>query len=359
MIWLTWRQLRTQAAVLYGAVALIVAALAVTGPGLAQQYRTSGSKFLTSISGTDSDLYLLTCLVILAAPFVIGIFWGAPLVTRELDAGTHRLAWTLTTRTNWLVTKLGITGLAAMTATGLLSIAVTWWAEPIDQAVAARDGVPGPGFLIFPRLSPELFDERGIAPLGYAAFAFVLGVTIGMIVRRTLPAMALTVPVLAVTQVAFSLWARPRLVAAEHLTTTVTAANFLNIDMFNSMTVTVGQPGAWSLSQQTVNAAGHHPVSPPTWFYDCLGARNQAPCFTRLTALGYRQLVTLQPASNFWPLQWRETAIYLVLALLLAFVITTGGISPSRLTTHDRAGRTGPTGTSAGGRRGRHPARLP
>src|SRR5690349_12771297 len=32
--------------------------------------------------------------------------------------------------------------------------------------------------------------RRGITPLGYAAFAFALGVTTGLLIRRTVPAMA-------------------------------------------------------------------------------------------------------------------------------------------------------------------------
>jgi hypothetical protein len=41
------------------------------------------------------------------------------------------------------------------------------------------------------RFSPLVFDARDIAPVGYAAFAFALGVTVGVLVRRTLPAMAI------------------------------------------------------------------------------------------------------------------------------------------------------------------------
>ena len=116
---------------------------------------------------------------------------GRPLVTRELDAGTHRLAWTHTTRTRWLVAKLAFVGLAAMAAAGLLSLAVSWWAGPIDAAVASRERHARPRDLRLPADVGEIFDARGIVPIGYAAFAFALGVTVGVLVRRTLPAMAI------------------------------------------------------------------------------------------------------------------------------------------------------------------------
>ena len=36
------------------------------------------------------------------------------------------------------------------------------------------------------------FAQRGIVLIGYAAFAFILGVTSGLLIRRTLPAMVTT-----------------------------------------------------------------------------------------------------------------------------------------------------------------------
>ena len=36
------------------------------------------------------------------------MFWGAPLLAREFETGTFRLAWTQSvTRTRWLAVKLG------------------------------------------------------------------------------------------------------------------------------------------------------------------------------------------------------------------------------------------------------------
>jgi hypothetical protein len=115
---------------------------------------------------------------VLVLPALIGLFWGAPLIARELEAGTHRLVWNQSvTRTRWLAVKLGLVGLAAVTAAGLGSLAVDWWSDPIDKTA----------FDQFPRMEPLLFGTRGIVPVAYAAFAFALGVTIGMLVRRRSP----------------------------------------------------------------------------------------------------------------------------------------------------------------------------
>ncbi|HXA60997.1 MAG TPA: ABC transporter permease [Streptosporangiaceae bacterium] len=329
MIWLTWRQFRTQAATVFAALAALAVVLAVTGPSLAHDYAagiaactTHGgcSAFTNDFFNSHQSLYFGLVAVVMFVPAIIGLFWGAPLITRELEAGTHRLVWNQSvTRTRWLAFKLGFIGLAAMAAAGLASLAVTWWSSPIDTAAADR----------FPRLSPLLFDARGIAPLGYAAFAFTLGVTVGILIRRALPAMAITLTVFAVVQIAMPLAIRPHLIPPVRLTTTITATNvngFL-ISPGRPVHVTVGvsEPGAWIISNQTINAAGHVvsgvPVSLSTG--PCVPAAPPRPpfsqaCFTKISQLGYQQQVAYQPAGRFWAFQWYETAIFLVLALALA-----------------------------------------
>ncbi|WP_394805568.1 hypothetical protein [Streptomyces althioticus] len=81
-----------QAAVLFAAVAVLAATLAVSGPRLADLYRTAGSGLVDQVSSADQTLYYTGLLVVLAVPAVIGMFWGAPLISRELETGTHYLA---------------------------------------------------------------------------------------------------------------------------------------------------------------------------------------------------------------------------------------------------------------------------
>jgi hypothetical protein len=330
MIWLTWRQFRTQAGVVFAAITVLAVILAVTGPNLAHDYATGiasctahggCSAFTDQFFNNHQTLYFGLVAVVMFVPAIIGLFWGAPLITRELEAGTHRLVWNQSiTRTRWLAVKLGLIGLAAMATAGLGSLAVTWWSSPIDKAAFNR----------FPRLSPLLFDARGIAPIGYAAFAFALGVTVGMLIRRTLPAMAAALAAFAVVQMAMPLWIRPHLIAPTRLTTTITATNLDGFLIQSNgspvhVTVAVNNPGAWIISNQTINAAGHVvkgiPVSLSTGA--CVPAPPPQPpfsqaCFTKISQLGYRQQVAYQPASRFWAFQWYETAIFLALALALA-----------------------------------------
>ncbi|MEU9369817.1 transporter [Streptomyces avermitilis] len=315
MIWLTWRQLRTQTAVVFGAVVVLAILLAATGPHLADLYDTAGDDLVNRVSGAERSVYYGGLAAVLALPAVIGMFWGAPLITRELEAGTHRLAWNQTvTRTRWLVTKLGLAVLAAMTAAGLAGLAVTWWSGPIDRSAAG--GEADSASVFFPRIDPVVFGGRGVVPIGCAAFAFMLGVTLGVIVRRTLPAMAATLAVFAAVQVAMPLWVRPHLADSVDVTLPFTQARPRSISLDAVSAVDFGRPGAWVLSEQTVNASGRA-VGLPASFSDCTSLSD---CTAVLVKAGYRQRVIYQPADHFWALQWAEAGIFLGLAVALAGV---------------------------------------
>ncbi|MEU9858994.1 transporter [Streptomyces sp. NPDC047974] len=321
MIWLTWRQFRTQAAVMFAAVAALAATLAVTGPQLADLYRTAGSGLVDQVSSADQTLYYTGLLVVLAVPAVIGMFWGAPLISRELETGTHYLAWNQgVTRTRWLATKLGLGAAASMTAAGLTSLAVSWWSSPIDRAVNGG----GATDTYFPRLDPVAFAARGVVPMAHAAFAFVLGVTLGLVIRRTLPAMATTFTLYTAVQIAVPMWIRSHLAAVDRTILPIKPGG-APISIQDGAEQIVAHleevPGAWVTSQQTLNATGQSaPV--PSSFADCLRTESGPPalqqvdrCVADLGALGYQQQVTYQPAGNFWALQWAETGLYLGLAL--------------------------------------------
>jgi hypothetical protein len=319
MTWLAWRQFRVPAISVFAGLVAIGVLLAITGPQLIGRTNYSDQDML--FGGTILVMYLL--------PAVLGIFWGVPVIARELEAGTHSLVWNQTvTRRRWLTTKLGIGVPAAMVAAGLLSVGVTWWASPID-AMASLQTDSG----MLNRLSPAVFAARGIAPIGYAAFAFVLGVAAGMVLRRTVTAMAVTLVVFAAVQLAVPVLVRPYVLPPLEESVTITESNIRQISGNDSgviESITVANPkGAWVLANETVDSAGNA-VSPlPDVVQDCLpkpdrtagppDMRRVMACFTQLDDLGYRQQVTYQPGYRFWPLQLIETAIFLALSALLTW----------------------------------------
>src|SRR5262249_14319520 len=140
--------------------AVILAALAATGAHFTHLFDAAG---LGSCAGSGdcvsaqrlfaddvkaNNLYGLLYFAAIAAvyliPTIVGLFWGAPLLARELDAATLGLTWTQSvTRRRWLAVKVGLGAVAATALTAALSIGVTWWAAPFDQAAALPDADQG------------------------------------------------------------------------------------------------------------------------------------------------------------------------------------------------------------------------
>ncbi len=321
MIRLTWLQFRPQAAVAAGALAIAALALAVTGPHLSHLY--TGSTITACQAGgvcPAASIGRFLSLVVLAVPAIIGLFWGAPLVTREIETHTYRLIWTQgVTRTRWLAVKLAVVGLASMAVAGLFSLMVTWWTSPIDRATMSQWSV---------------LSQRDIIPVGSAAFAFALGVTAGVLIRRTLPAMAVTLVVFTLIQILMA-------VGGPHLVTPLRATPPLNATSLMGTGVTgpgrlfvqpapVSIPGAWILSPSqrcsgtascnVITAGGRSAAGLPATRACAETAGSGQACSAYIATLHLRQAVTYQPASRYWIFQWYETAIYLAASLILIAV---------------------------------------
>ena len=330
MTWLTWRQFRAQGIAAAAFAAVLAILLALTGPHMAHLYDSSGLgtctgancqqfslTFSNKLPWFDTVLYLIGLGIMLLAPAVIGVFWGAPLITHEIEARTLPLTWNQSvTKTRWLAVKLGLIGLASVATAGLLSVMLTWWSSPLDSTFE----IPYGHRLLLERLGPVLFDTRDVAPLGYAAFAFALGVTAGMLTRRTVSAMAATLGAFAALQFAWAEWIRAHLVPP--VTTivplnpgTISVAGINNGIMNLQAAPTLTQQGAWVLSGQVIDTSGHAAQVPA--IPACLGS-NPQPCTAALARLHLRELISYEPASRFWTFQWVETGIFLALALALA-----------------------------------------
>jgi ABC-type transport system involved in multi-copper enzyme maturation permease subunit len=321
MTWLTWRQSRIQ--FLSAAVALVALAVVygLTASGLNHLYARYGShpaEFLDQVkTGSYPALYFAGGAIMYLVPLIIGAFWGAPMIARELEAGTHRLAWNQSvSRTRWLVMKLAIGGAAAMAFAGLASLLLSWWAGPIDRA----GGFPV-GSSQLSKFQPILFGTRGIVPIGAAALAFTIGMCAGLLLRRTLPAMAVTSGVFAALLVAMPLAVSPHLISPAQYTRPVlvnlaTPAMVITSNGEINDPVT-DMPGAWILSDQIITKSGT--VFTMSNSAVC-STGSQAQCDAWLAAQPLRQHVLYQPANRYWTFQILETLIWLALALGLAGV---------------------------------------
>ena len=334
MIWLTWRQFRAQAWVALAVLAIAAMALVVTGPNLARMFDASGIAgcvargdcgSLTTAFGyqvghdaPDNVLNHLSPWALFAVPGLIGMFWGAPLVTRELEAGTFRMVWNQSvTPARWLAVKLALIGLASMATAGLLSLAFFWWSSPIERVSMQR-------------MTPGTFGATGIVPAAYAAFAFAFGVTAGILIRRTLAAMAITLAGTVGAQAFMALWLRARLIAPVRAVVPLSHAVLSQFGVSRrtgSFVVYTGGnnpqgiPGAWILSgPQTITTPDHTASAACLQGLQRLGNGPGTPqaCIASLVRLHLTQTVSYQPLSRYWTLQWYETGILLAVAFALA-----------------------------------------
>jgi ABC-type transport system involved in multi-copper enzyme maturation permease subunit len=257
MVWVMWRQHRAQALATAGLLLLLGAYLMVAGPD-AQE--------------------VLGWLPI--APLLIGIFWGAPLLARELERGTHRLAWTQSvTRQRWLLSKLGGLSLVVTVAGLALGLMVSAWVAAND---ADRFG------------DAALFGGSGVAVGAWWLFAFLLGSAAGGMLRRLLPTLALTI---AVFMVMLFGMIQARGSYAEPLR---------SMDEYPAVGA-LGATATWlAPSGEEIDTPPVCLDAPSTIYLDCV------------EEAGYRSVYYYQPADRYWRFQWTEAGILLLGALLLA-----------------------------------------
>ncbi len=184
---------------------------------------------------------------------------------------------------------------------GAVSALVTWWSGP-DNALQAD------------AFQVNRFDITDIVPVGYAIFAMALGICAGTLLRRTLPALAVTLAGFIGLRALIALWLRL------HYMTPATA--------YYELTTQFAPAGSYlSIGQGMIGPNGK---AVPTGFYGtvanglpvpsaCQNAMGSGPgrVMACMAAHGYRGYLTYQPASRFWTFQGIEIGIFVVLAAAL------------------------------------------
>lgn len=325
MIRVTLRQFQSEAIISFGLLAMLGLLLAVTGPHLDQV----NDAFQTACKAagdcatapnpvflTNPELQTWVPLILTFMPVVVGLFFGAPLVARELETGTFRLAWTQSvTLRRWLAVKLGLVGLEAVLTGGLVTGMIDWWQSPLNAAGQNP-------------FDPVNFGYNGVVPIGYTAFGFALGVASGVLLRRTIAAMGTTLVGLIAARLAVVSWVRPLFAAPLHESLSLLKAHAsLSLqapaDTLSVVAGPVNIPDAWILSTTVADRSGHTPTSryllhacPALGQPSAAGPTAAHACLVKLSAT-LHEVVTYQPASRYWPFQWAEMGIFLAAALVL------------------------------------------
>nr|BFD95046.1 hypothetical protein KitaXyl93_64060 [Kitasatospora sp. Xyl93] len=303
LLWLTFRQNRV---FLRALVALLLVAAAdllwihVLCQRTMDELRRSGCDSSDSWSHTDCwtvyepihspTFWYVQVLqpAVTAVPLLIGVFVGAPLLAQEYERGTIRLIRAQSVSPiRWLAVRLAVPGLAVLAASGLLAVLMTWvWWTDIVHGPYAFD--PPFQFFTYPAL--------GLAPIAWSVFALSLGVLVGQLVRRLVPAMFLTGALVAVA-VGLVRWARP----------------YFHPIVDQVAAVGTPQPtNAWLLGRGIVLPDGTR-ASTDT----CLFSFQDNPSCDIATASWAR----FHPADHLVPIQLVEAGLLLTLSALLLLTV--------------------------------------
>jgi ABC-type transport system involved in multi-copper enzyme maturation permease subunit len=302
MIWLAWRQHRKQALFTLVALAVLAALMIPTGLAMHTTFAELGmddcaravgdtelpraaTEACSAAIGQFSNQYGTLAAVgslFLFVPLLVGLFWGAPLVAREVEHGTHRLVWSQgVSRRRWALVKFGLVGAASLAASAVYGLGLSWWMAPVN--------------LTGSRFGEINFDMQGLVPIGYTLFAVALGIFAGTIWHRVLPAMAAALAGFVAMRIVVTLVARPRYLPP--LTRTVPD----QVGAFNP------NQGGLQLAREFRDADGN-PIVP-----DAQGNMAFDPGNTFVWE-------RYQPADRFWLFQGIETGIFVGLALLLLYL---------------------------------------
>ncbi|MFG2694760.1 hypothetical protein [Kitasatospora sp. NPDC048407] len=315
MIWLTWRQFRTQALIGLAALLLLGGYLLVLGLDIQHAHQDvlahCGGRDCAGPLGAFADRYRLRTdllgYLLLVLPVVLGVFCGAPLAAREFEAGTHRLVWNQSiTRRRWLAVKLAVVGGSCTLAVALVSLLLGWATGPVVAVEGAR-------------FEPVAFASHGLVPAAYAAFASVLGATFGLHLRRTVPAMAATLAVFTAVQLAVPALVRPHYQAPERTSVQLTApivANLGKIGTYGDIGGLRVPGGPWVIDTSAILDESGAPVGHSDWFQDCMDHSSLADLPRCLADHRIHVQITQQPAGRYWTFQVVESALF---ALLTAF----------------------------------------
>lgn len=211
MIWLAWRQVRTEVLIVLVVLICMAALFIPTGLQMRDNYGDRQLDACAAAPSAQCDLVidqfedtfstisgLTDWFAIL--PILFGTLIAAPFVL-ELERRSYRLAWTQSiTRHRWTVTKFGTIVVGALVSSALLSLLLTWWRTPLNH--------------LHGRIEPGAFQIQGIALPIYGLFSAALVIAVGAVLRRTVPTIVIAAVVFVAVRVVIETWVRPHFQSA-------------------------------------------------------------------------------------------------------------------------------------------------
>lgn len=313
MIWVSWRQQRTETLIVAAIIALLAVLLVPTGIEMANAYHRDGLSSCTggpnTSDGCGAAIQAFTsrfdAIAGLTAwftliPGLIGVLLAAAFVV-ELENGTYRLAWTQSiTRGRWIATKLAAAIVAALVAALVSTLLITWWRAP-------RVHLQG-------RMETSVFDFEGTVAAGYVLLALGLALAIGAVWRRTVPALIIAFVGYIAARIFVDTWLRQRYQAA--LTATWREAVVGGGGHRRIGAPPEGLNHAWVISEYPSDKFGHRiAVLPGRCVQLGTTHADAIKCLAHQGAV-YSHAV-YQPAGRFWLFQGIETTGFAGTAIIL------------------------------------------
>ncbi|WP_404960271.1 ABC transporter permease [Streptomyces sp. 147326] len=220
-------------------------------------------------------------------PLLLGAFVAGPMIARELESGTYRLALTQSsTPRAWLASKITVAAVAAVAGSAALAGVYRLGWSPLD----------GTHQFSWPDRGP--YEALGTVLVAYCLLGVTVGALVGQLVRRTLAAMAVTGLVTGLVMVLLGAlrW------------------SFLPVRTLTTSSAETGVPmppsGAFMMDSGLTTASGERL---PEW--TCFARSGSLRvCPGDLNVTGW--YVDYHPATHYWPTQSIETAVVLALAAL-------------------------------------------
>jgi hypothetical protein len=308
MVWVTWRQHRATLISVPAVLGVVAVYLLIAGLKIHRDYaavtacQPAGSgacrQLSTAFTNTDWTMANTTLILMNLAPVLIGAFAGAPVLARELETGTFRFAWTQGFgRERSTIAKLVLLAVVITASAWALGELFAWFFQPALENAGMNV------------LAATVFGTRGISFAAWTLAAFTIGAFLGMLLRRIVPAMAVTLAVYFGLDVLAWLFLRKH-----YLPAPVTS----NPGLFTGPS-TSSSP--WILSTWWTGPGGKPPSQSVLNQLSQQFPNGSHPNLALVQSLaqeGYEQWWRYIPVSRFWPMQFVEGGWLLALSVLLA-----------------------------------------